>query len=421
MILFRLSQIFLLVLPFQMALNPVEGIDLPFARVFAVILFFFWLARELSNRRFFIPIRQETFFLLSFLFVAVASFLWAENPARALRRATFLLSFIPLFLVFSSIVLEFGAEGRKGLVSAFVTGSAGVALVGIGEFFLQFFIGVGPAFHLWVERVLPIFLGSSFAEAVLAFPSLLVNIAGTTVLRASAFFPDPHMFAFYMGLSIPLSFALGVLAPTGGKRKLFFSLALLLFLADLLSFSRGGYVGLLAGLLLTFILFLPSVDWKRKFIILAVTASVVFGAFFLDTPFRDRLLSSFSLSEGSNKGRLVLWEEGIGNIARQPFFGYGLGNYPLVVNPTATSREPIYIHNLPLDIASETGLVGMAFFLLAFFWILIRLFRSTDALSRSVAVALVVFLGHALFENPLYSVHVLPALMLLFSLPRYER
>lgn len=421
MTLLRLSQLFLFTLPIQVALNPTEGVDLPFSKVFSVFLVLFWIISGFWKRDVFIPVRKETFFLFSFLFLASVSFLWAENPALAVRRATFLLSFIPLFLVFSSIIRKYGKEGREKLVSSFVFGATIAAIVGIGEFLLQFLIGVGPAFHFWVERVLPVFLGASFSGAVLVFPSLLVNIGGETVLRASAFFPDPHMFAFYMGLSIPLSIGLGILSPSKAKRKMFFLLGFLLFSADLLSFSRGGYVGLLAGGLTAFLLFSSSFGTRKKLFLIAVFTSLFLAAFSADTPFRDRLLSSFSLSEGSNEGRIALWKEGVGKIMERPILGYGLGNYPLAVKPTAEYREPIYIHDLPLDIASETGITGMIMFLAAFFSVFFRLFRSDDPFSRSAAIAFVIFFGHAVFENPLYSVHVLPALLLLLSLPRYER
>ncbi len=419
MILLRLSQIFLLTLPFQVALSPIPGIDLSGARIFALSLFLFWLTTGLFRKKLFIPTSFDALLLVSFVFLSCVSFLWAENAEWAVRRATFFLSFSPLFLVFSALVREFGKRAISALLRSFVLGAAVAAFVGIIQSVSQLFFGPGPVFRFWVEHVIPAFLGGSFASSVAEYPSLLANIGGATVLRATAFFPDPHMFAFYMGLALPIAFGFALLSDTTHEKIFFFSAFFLIAMADLLSFSRGGYVGLGFGAVLAGAMTLRQVKGTRSLLFVAGISFALLALLFVDNPIKQRLFSSFSLEDGSNQGRVAIWEEAVEDISERPLLGYGIGNYPLAVKPTAEYREPIYAHNLFLDIASETGVLGGALFFIAFFTVFWKFLKNRSVLFSASAISLAIFFGHALFELPLYSVHILPVLLLFLSLPGF--
>ena len=417
MTLLRLSQIFLLTIPFQVALSPTSGIDLSGTRIFALFLFLFWLAAGLFKKKLFIPSSIEAMLLVSFVFLSLVSSLWAENPGWAVRRATFFLSFFPLFFVFSALVREFGQRAVSALLCAFVLGATTAAFVGIIQSVSQIVFGPGAVFHFWVERVMPIFLGSSFASSVAEYPSLLANIGGMTVLRATAFFPDPHMFAFYMGLALPIALGFALLSDTLSQKLFFFSAFFLIVIADLLSFSRGAYIGLGFGAVLAGAMLLWRAKGMRAFLFVAGVSFTILSLLSVDNPVKQRLFSSFSLADGSNQGRVAIWSEAVEDISERPLFGYGIGNYPLAVKPTAEYREPIYAHNLFLDIASETGLVGAISFFLAFLVVFLRFLKRRAVLYSASAVSLAIAFGHSLFELPLYSVHVLPVLLLFFSIP----
>ncbi len=417
MLLLRLSQIFLFTLPFQFALPLFPGVDLAFARIFSLTLFFLWLISGLIRKNVVIPFSPAAFLLISFIFLSSISFLWAENAGWALRRATFFLSLFPLFFIFSSIVTNTGRKGASLLIEAFVFGAGLAAFIGVIQFFSQFIFGASRVFHFWIESVFPIFLGPSFAGAVAQYPSLLANIGGATLLRATAFFPDPHMFAFYMGMAAPLAFGLFYRETFPRKKLLFMIIFVLVLSADLLSFSRGGYLGLFCGGIFLFGVSLARGKKTSIIFLLGAVPFVLFPILFFDNPVKSRFISSFSLEDGSNQGRLDLWRQASEDIAEQPWLGYGVGNYPLKANPRAAYREPIYTHNMFLDIASETGVIGSSLFFLAFFLILRGFLRERTTLGLSTSIALVVFLGHSLVEFPLYSVHIFPVILLLFAIP----
>ncbi len=130
-----------------------------------------------------------------------------------------------------------------------------------------------------------------------------------------------------------------------------------------------------------------------------------------------RITSTFDLNEGSNQGRLAIWKQALVVISQYPQ-GVGIGSYPLVVSPKTTYRTPIYTHNAYLDIASELGLVAAFVFIfmlgLAFknFWQLSKI----NSFYVAGVASLTVFAVHCLVENPLYSVHVLPLLLIMLAL-----
>lgn len=405
------------ILPFQFALSPLPGIDLPLMRTGSLILVLLWLSFGLFRRRIDLPRSPIALFLVSFLALSLFSFFVAENQSWFVRKSLFLLSFLPFFFVIAAGTVK--PQEKVSLAKAFVSGAALSAGIGILQFLSQFVFSVETVFSFWTRSALPIFLGRSFGEVVATYPSLLVNIGGETVLRASSLFPDPHMAAFYSGMAFPIALALSFLVQGKKEKKWLLAASAFLLAADLLTFSRGGYVGLFgAGLIGAGIFFGRKVSAKKL-----ITGSMVIlllGVLFVASPVGERFLSSFSPSDGSNSERLRLWQEGLGHLSEQPFFGYGLGNYPLIVKPSAAYREPIYAHNLYLDIALETGLAGLVFFLLFLFGSLSIAWRkwkkSVDIFSLGIFFSLLVFSFHAFFETPLFSVHILPILLLLTAL-----
>ena len=413
-----LFPLYALLLPFQFALSPVEGVDLALIRIAALGIGAYWLAFSLARRKLFLPSGATVLFFLAFLVFAMSSALWAENSTFALRKGVFLLSFAPLFFVAASWFKESKAC-ILDTTKAFVVGAFILGLGAVGLFFLQFFVGVGNIVAVLTGSILPFFLGTTFGQAVADYPSLLVNISGTTLLRASGIFPDPHMFSYYMGMAFPL--ALFLAYSETKQRRFWLAVSALLFLADLFSFSRGGYVGLLLGVGVLILSFWHGFSfWRtRQWGFFALGTLVLVVALF-GTPFGARLTSIFSQGDGSNVERLRLWKEAVVHITERPLLGVGVGNYPLLVKPGAPYREPIYAHNLYLDLALEVGIVGLLFFcatLLSVFWRLGSIYAVTrDFFPLALIASLTVFVGHSFFETPLFSVHILSALLLLLAI-----
>lgn len=401
-----------LYLPFQLAVNPAAGIDLASIRVLVLVLFFVWLAQGLKNKRVVIKNNVQTWLVVAFLFLSALSSLMAKNTDWSGRKLMFLFSLFPIYFVSANIINT--REKAFRIVKMLVGSGALLALIGILQFLSQFIIGLERTYKIWANFVITPFLGKSFSAAVLQNPSWLVNIAGRTYLRATATFPDPHMLAFYSGLLIPM--ALGVVIYEKPKRA-FWLLALgLLLLADFLTFSRGGYLGLFSGIGLLVILWWHKLGRRYR---VGAAAVVFFVALMLmiPSPITQRFNSSFNLKEGSNQGRIATWQQAVGVIQDNPALGVGIGNYPLAIKASADYREPIYAHNAYLDVAADSGIVnGIVWIaLLIVVWINFYKKGRRDQLFLLAGVSVVIFAAHSLVETAIYSPTVLTLFLIIIS------
>lgn len=406
----------LLLIPFQFSLGSLGESDLPIIRIIIPLAFLAWLGSGLVRKNLRLPAPLTLFALTSFLLWVVLSVSWALNPAWASGKIVFWLNFFPLFFILASLFQN--EDTRKSALQGLVWGGGLISLVGIIQFMAQFIIPT-PLLITLISQSLTFFLGIHFATAVMQYPSFFVNIGGVTFLRAFAFFPDPHIFAYYTAMLTPLAGYLALRAQSSRWEKV---LPGILLLAALLTFSRASYVALLvvAGL------FLATTFWKYKKNLSVPLVLLVIGlaGILAVSPAAPRLMSSFSEEDGSVQERSRLWQEAITNIQERPLLGVGLGNYPLLVKPSADPREPIYVHNLYLDIAGEVGLIGLALFLLFIASCFPRIsFAGAELLSyqNALFLSLSIFLIHSLFEYPLFSVHILPLLLIILALLYVEK
>ncbi|HHX58503.1 MAG TPA: O-antigen ligase family protein, partial [Candidatus Moranbacteria bacterium] len=296
--------IFFLFLPFNFALNLSATIDLPIARLAIIGIFGLYLLWGLKEKKIIVDCRLRFWLLLFFLTFSSLTYLWAPDPFRAGRKILFLWSFLPIYLMtFSLTQVQAWQEKLFKILSwsAFLA-----ALFGLFFFFLQFIIGLDPTLNIIGKYLAPFFLGQNFSETVLAFPSWLVNIGGITLLRAFGSFPDPHLFALYLNLTLPLPLFLYL----KNSQKKYLFLTGIILLASLLTFSRAAYLSLIVGLG-SFLFFNNPIQLvKKKFLLVGLTLTGIVLFFIFPNPLTDRLFSSFNLTEGSNQGRLAMWQAG---------------------------------------------------------------------------------------------------------------
>lgn len=402
-------------LPFQLALNPAPRVDLASIRVTVIVFFLFWLAGSLKRKKVRIDLNWNAFFFFSFIFINAMSLFWARNDEWAARKLLFLLSIAPLYIIIASEINTLNKA--VDIAKALLWSGAAAAFLGMAQFFSQFIWGAEKIYKIWAYYVIEPFLGQSFSEAVLKNPSWLVNIAGDTYLRATAVFPDPHMFSFYLGMLLPLGLA--VYFESRGKRYLI--IALMLLLADILTFSRGGYLGLATAAIFLVVMFWNKIGKKYK-VVSAVMAVFLLLFIALPGPVSKRFASSFSLKEGSNKGRLETWGKAVGIIKAHPVLGVGLGNYPIYIKPNADYREPIYAHNAYLDVAAETGAVNLIFWSGLLFGVFAACWKksSQSVFFLGVAASILIYITHSMVETAIYSPVVFSLLLIIIGLSHVD-
>ncbi|MBU2028459.1 O-antigen ligase family protein [Patescibacteria group bacterium] len=400
-----------LYLPFQIALNPSEGFDVASIRVIIIGLFLVWLADGLKKKKIIFQKNIQTLLISSFLFLSLFSLFFSANSEWSIRKILFFFSIFPIYFVAAGILNS--KEKILKTAKYLVLGGSLAALLGIIQFFSQFVFGLKAVYGFWADYLAVPFLGQTFSQAVLQNPSWLVNISGVTYFRATATFPDPHMFSFFLGLLIPLALALLIANP----KKIWPSLALgLLLLADMLTFSRGGYLGLGVVLIAIPIFFWKEVNQRYKKIIFGgLVGLLIFLA--IPNPFSGRFLSIFNLQEGSNLGRIETWKQAIDVITEHPIWGVGLGNYPLEIKPTATYREPIYAHNTYLDIAVDSGIVNALIWMGLLIFSIIKFFQRAKEhpIFWGAGLSLIIFFVHSLVETAIFSPVVLTLFLVILS------
>jgi O-antigen ligase len=385
--------------------------DLVTTRVFVPVLFLLWLVKSLAQKKIWIPNKAEMWLTLTFLFLSFWSLFAGLDAGGGLRKLLYLFTIFPVFFVAADIFQE--EKWRARGIAAIISSGTIAAAVGLIQFSLPLFIGLGKTVKIW-ENAAPYLWGNSFGSLVAANSSWLVNIAGKTQMRAFGFFPDPHNFAFFVNLC--LFAGLGYFFSQKKASKACTGVAVgLMLLAVGLSFSRGAYFGTIAGLLFFAIVYLKRAQALGK--ALAVSGVIIILIFIFNSgAISQRIASSFNLKEGSNAERLKNWGQAVEIIRDHPLTGVGLGNYSRVVDATVPDRSSIYAHNLFLDIAAETGILNavvVLFLILISVW---RNIKSREMLGLGLAAGLVGFLVHSVFDTALYSPQVLTILLVLIAL-----
>lgn len=421
--------ILIVYIPFQIALNPLPDIDLASVRVLipGIFIFFFLFSKKTSFKGFFLKLISgwQAKIILFFFVLSVLSLVQADNIGWGVRKILVFASVFPLYFLFASELKNNTDIKTRKIVNVIVWSGFFAALIGLVQFSAQFFIGIESLFNFWAKNVAPVFQGRAFAAEIIKYPSWLVNISGKDFFRAFSLFPDPHTFTFYIGLIFPLAV---MLLARDYKRKLFWLLVIVLWLAALFSFSRSAYLGMIFSLGAMFFLGRKILFFRGK-IIITVLMFATLAVFILpQNPISARFFDSFKIDEGSNTERLENWSQGLKIIKENLFFGVGIGNYP-----RSYIRQPVYSHNLYLDIWAEMGIFALIVWLTLIsgaIWKLcksglthistqINIDKNTDArryISLGLAGSLAWFSVQSFFDTPIYSPQVLSALMVVLVL-----
>ena len=413
-------------IPLQIALNPRVGFDLASIRVFIILLSLVYMIKIFGDSPRFAgdcPQKRNVFYnlqsicLTAFLILSCFSLIGAENIFWGIRKIIFFLSIFPLY--FLSVALINNYKKIKKTILVLSIGGSFLALVGLFQFLSQFVFGLEKTYSFWAINILPIFSGFNLGSMILAYPSWLVNISGETIMRVFSLFSDPHMLSFYLGLIVSL--LVGLIYITKINKFLLFIAYLLVFITLLLTFSRGAYIAIIVSFLILAFLFWKYLDNKKIAIILCLSLLIFIIP---GTSISDRFYGSFDLNEGSNIGRLEMWQMA-GKIGMNSFWGgIGLGNYSLLVDSEFDYRNPATAHNLYLDIFSEIGFFGLIFWLLLILgtiWQALKKLKILDNKKQKCILiclisSLVYFFIHSFFETAIYQPSVLALLMIILGL-----
>ena len=235
---------------------------------------------------------------------------------------------------------------------------------------------------LWWDRLLAALLSGGLLSSVLALRQLYAsteelagwadpNSVSAGTIRIYGPLGNPNLLAGYL---IPL-LALAVVACLRWQRlsfRLFAGVtAAMAGAATLFTYSRGGWLGLLAaaGVLGILLLIRSTAHWPPLWRRLLPLAALLIGALFLVVavtqlePIRTRVMSLLAgRGDSSNNFRINVWLAAIDMVQDRPWLGIGPGNaafnsiYPLYQQPKFNALSA---YSVPLEILVETGIPGL--------------------------------------------------------------
>jgi len=182
----------------------------------------------------------------------------------------------------------------------------------------------------------------------------LATVEGYRVAgRGSGIFGNANDMALHLVTIIPIVAALFSGTHSPFPKILFGACALLMIAGVVLTYSRGGFIGLIVALI-----FLALKIGRQKRLAIVVCSLIVITGFFALAPgeYGTRVLSIFvpSLDRmGSSDSRRAVLYRSIWTAIRHPLLGIGMGNFHNV-----SFREQVS-HNAYTQVAAEMGMAAL--------------------------------------------------------------
>jgi len=181
--------------------------------------------------------------------------------------------------------------------------------------------------------------------------------------RIHATFGAPSDFGCYLSAVIPFTL-IAFFGKFNDKKYLkfiFLCLFILLFICLMLTVSRGSWFAFIAFMLLICI-------WIKALgmLFLIIGLFIIITQQFYDPYLRERLTKFFILEEQSSKDRLMIWGVAKNMFISRPWVGVGIGTFMFNFDRFLTKVYPYgtpYAHNCYLQMAAETGIIGLVSFL----------------------------------------------------------
>lgn len=245
----------------------------------------------------------------------------------------------------------------------------------------------------------------------------LLNAANTARALATHSFDDvtppvviynsANDVALYLEPLAALALAIALFAEKPRDRQVAAALYALYAVAIGLSFSRAGW------LTLALLSIVVALFHRRGWLAAAGAAAVSALAFAASGFVRRRVLVELDPQDPRNTINLrqALWRTSLNMLEHRPLFGGGLNGFQAAIQPYKSGgygENLIYPHNLVLNFWSETGLIGLAGFVLVLVQALRAVRRGLAAgpWPRAVAVgtlgAVLAVLVHGLVDAPYF-------------------
>ncbi|WP_088243155.1 IctB family putative bicarbonate transporter [Calothrix rhizosoleniae] len=360
--------------------------------------FLFWLLLTVSDDTWKQSISTVTpIHLVVVIYWLVAAAATALSPVKAyaLRDLITFSLYLPIFFISGRVLRS--PRLRSLVITVFLHTSLVVSVYGLRQWFFG-----APQLATWVDPT--------------------SSLSKTT--RVYSYLGNPNLLAGYLIAAVIFSCVAIFAWQTWLQKALAVTMVVVNGSCLILTFSRGGWIGLVAAILalMGLLYYWWSIRMPRfwqvwtPLILLGIILSIfALGIVFVE-PFKERVLSIFAdRKDSSNNFRRNVWTAVFQMIDARPWIGIGPGHnafnkvYPLYQVP---GYSALSAYSIFLEVIVETGFLGLASFL----WLLtvsfntaalqlqrLRLMQRVEAFWLMGAIAAMVgMLAHGLVDTVWY-------------------
>jgi O-antigen ligase len=196
-------------------------------------------------------------------------------------------------------------------------------------------------------------------------------------MRASGAYFCPNHFANLLAVTVPMALALVVMPAAGWPLRLFAGYSALVCLPPIFwSQSRSGWLGLLAGVVVTVCVLGLRRGVRRFLLLVVVTPLLAAGAAVMAWALSPMVQARVADALQGNV-RLALWRDTLSMVADQRWLGFGPAGfrwvYPHYRHHLTQYLDPQFAHNEYLQLVAECGVVGAVLLLGGLLWMVARL------------------------------------------------
>lgn len=346
--------------------------------------------------------------LLGFLVVGMAGLFKSDDLKRGIATIFMWLFVFVIYFILAKLFKneEYRIQAEKFLlIATFI-----VCLFGLYQFVLDS-LNFSTAYSLLRLR---------YTKAVLGFP------------RIQSVALEPLYFANF--LLVPLFLSVKKFFFERNALNRYFGLITLILVNIILTVSRGAYLSLSFSMIIFLIYFLfinksyrGRVIWVVGNCLVSVVIALLLVAILNGgskvTSFWNHTSVNDSTNASSVQGRQQGYLSAIDKFKQNPVFGIGISNSGILPEPVYENGEVLTygsINNEYLEILSETGLVGLVFFLLFLFsliWLFFKRIKQADKEHRTSLILLglglvAIFIQYNFFST-LYIIYIWAFLALL--------
>lgn len=239
-------------------------------------------------------------------------------------------------------------------------------------------------------------------------PKVINGNAYAPFFRVNSVFWDPSVYGRFLVVAIVPSLVLLVRGRVRALAPVVVASIVVVWLGLLISFSQSSFAALLVG-----VVGAAVVAWRWRALVAVVAAVAVLGGIAASAPQLRHSIQHHTSSglNSATSGRFSLVANGIRIAQAHPLAGVGVGGFKRAyadrVHLKGKEPKTAASHDTPVTVAAETGVIGLALFLLLAGALLRQAFRRGDrsfagAVSLAAGLALAAILCHSLFYNDFF-------------------